>query len=155
MREVQSEIEIDAPPERVWEVLTDFEAYPDWNPFMRYMRGDLREGGKFETRIEPPEGRGMTFKPTITRVDPPRELRWLGRMMLPRIADGEHAFELHPLDGGRTRLVQREQFRGVLVPILWRMMGKRTEAGFEAMNEALKARAEVGAGSTPGGDGSD
>jgi uncharacterized protein YndB with AHSA1/START domain len=33
VRELRSEIEIDAPPERVWAVVTEFAAYPEWNPF--------------------------------------------------------------------------------------------------------------------------
>jgi hypothetical protein len=84
----------------------------------------------------------MTFTPTLQRVDPNRELRWLGRFFLPKLFDGEHIFELHPRKGG-TRFVQRENFGGLLVPLLWGSMKAPTRRGFEAMNEALKARAEA------------
>jgi hypothetical protein len=95
-----------------------------------------------EVHIEPPGGRGMTFTPTLQRVTPHRELRWLGRLWILKLFDGEHIFELHPEDGG-TRLVQREHFSGLLVPLLWGSMENATRRGFEAMNEALKTRAEA------------
>ena len=149
MRTLHSEIEIDAPPARVWEVLTDFDAYPDWNSFVTSIEGEAREGAKLTVRMAPPGGRAMTIAPTVIAVQPERELRWLGRLMLPRIFDGEHIFELHPRDGGGTRLVHREEFRGVLVAPLLGWVGAKTLRGFEEMNVALKARAEGAPGAAP------
>lgn len=145
MRElVRSEIEIDAAPERVWQVLTDFGAYPEWNSFITSVEGEARAGAQLTIRIEPVGGRAMTIKPRLVRCDGPTELRWLGRLLLPRVFDGEHIFELSASDGGGTHLVQREEFGGVLVRPLWRMVSGGVEQGFAAMNEALKARAEAG-----------
>jgi hypothetical protein len=134
-------VEIDAPPARVWAVLTDFAAYPEWNPFIRRISGELHAGAKLEVRITPPRGRAMTFKPTVRAVEANRELRWLGRLLLPGIFDGEHSLRIEPLDGGRSRFVQAERFSGLLV---WLVKGTlaKTEAGFEQMNAALKARVE-------------
>jgi hypothetical protein len=92
-------------------------------------------------RIAPPGGRAMTFKPTVTVVDPSLELRWLGRLLLPGLFDGEHRFRLEPLDGDRTRFVQSERFSGILVAFSGKGLAK-TERGFDAMNEALKLRVE-------------
>jgi hypothetical protein len=135
---IRDEIELDAPPADVWRVLTDTAAYLDWNPFVTRLTGDLAVGGRLEVHIAPPGGRAMTFRPTVTVVRPERELRWLGRLLLPRLFDGEHAFELEPLADGRTRLVQSETFSGVLVPLLRRML-EPTRQGFVAMDHALKA----------------
>ena len=63
--EIRREIEIGAPPETVWAVLTDTRSYPDWNPFVRRLAGDLREGARLEAEIAPPGGRAMSFKPTV------------------------------------------------------------------------------------------
>ena len=136
------EIDIDASPEEVWAVLADTEAYPNWNPFVRELTGELREGGKLEVRIAPPGGRSMTFKPVVLAAEPGQQLRWLGRLLVPGVFDGEHSFSLEPLDSGRTRFVQAERFSGVLVPILGKSLGK-TQLGFEQMNEALKRRVEA------------
>jgi uncharacterized protein YndB with AHSA1/START domain len=61
MKELHSEIEIDAPAERVWHLITDFASYPQWNPFIRTISGPPTPGERLEVRIEPPGGRGMTF----------------------------------------------------------------------------------------------
>jgi hypothetical protein len=141
MRELRREIEIDAPPDRVWAVVTDFAAYPEWNPFIRRISGELHEGAKLEVRIAPPGARAMTFKPTIRAVEANRELRWLGRLFVPGVFDGEHSLRIEPLDGARCRFHQSERFTGLLVGLAKGTLTK-TEAGFEQMNTALKARAE-------------
>ena len=141
MRELRREIEVEAPPGRVWAVVIDFAAYPDWNPFIRRISGVLLEGGRLEVRIEPPEARATTFRPTVRAVEANRELRWLGRLLVPGIFDGEHSLRIEPLDGGRSRFVQSERFSGVLVGLVKGTLAK-TEAGFEQMNTALKARVE-------------
>lgn len=140
--ELRHEVEIEAPPAAVWAVLADTDRYSEWNPFVRRLSGELREGAGLDVRITPPGGRPMTFKPTVLAVEPQRELRWLGRFLLPGLFDGEHSFELEPLGDGRTRFTQRERFSGILVGLLKRSLGK-TQLGFEQMNAALKSRVET------------
>lgn len=140
--EIIETIDIDAPPERVWSVLTDFASYPDWNPFVRRISGDLVTGSRITVRLQPPGGRGMTFKPVIEEVTPGRSLRWLGRLGAPRIFDGEHSFTLEPRPGGGTHFVHAERFSGVLVAPLGRML-EATKLGFREFNEAIKQRAEA------------
>ncbi len=143
MRQLATEIEIDAPAERVWLVLTDLDRYPDWNPFIPEISGELCEGSRLRVRIAPPGGRAMTFRPRVTKLEAARELRWLGQLVLPGLFDGLHAFRLHPVRPGRVRLVHGEVFRGLLVPLFWGGMEEPTRRGFEAMNRALKRRAEA------------
>jgi hypothetical protein len=141
MRELRTDLEIGAPPGRVWQVLTDFDEYPEWNPFIRSIEGELVLGSQLRIRIEPPGVRGMTFKPTVRAVEPGRELRWLGRLFVPGLFDGEHRLAVEPLDGGRSRFVQSERFSGLLVRLFAKTL-VATERGFVEMNEALKRRAE-------------
>jgi uncharacterized protein YndB with AHSA1/START domain len=44
--EIITEIVIDAPAERVWEVLADLASYPEWNPRIRRASGELRAGSR-------------------------------------------------------------------------------------------------------------
>jgi hypothetical protein len=57
----------------------------------------------------------VTFKPTVLAVEANRELRWLGRLLVPGVFDGEHSLRIEPLEGGGSRFVQSERFTGVLV----------------------------------------
>ena len=143
MREIRTQIEIDAPPSEVWVVLTDFACHAEWNPFIRSITCGLEQGAQLAVSIQPPGRKAMTFKPKLLNVVPNEELRWLGRLLLPGIFDGEHIFELRAIDGGQcTRFVHREEFGGVLVPLLWKGLDTDTRRGFEEMNRALKERVE-------------
>ena len=143
MKTLHTDIEIDASAERVWDTLADVAAYPTWNPFIPSLVGTLVPGARLEVRLAPPGGRPMTFRPTVLVAERNRELRWLGRLLLPGLFDGEHRFAIEPLGPGRVRFVQQERFTGLLVPLFARSLDRHTRAGFEAMNAALKARAET------------
>jgi hypothetical protein len=142
VKEITAEIEIDAPAEKVWQVLIDFERYPEWNPSITRIGGDKRAGGRLEFEGAMGGSRTMRFRPRVLVYEPNRELRWLGQLFLPGLFDGEHGFEIEPLGEGRSRFRQSERFRGLLVAPIWALIGTDTRRGFEAMNQALKARAE-------------
>ncbi len=140
MRRLATAIDIAASPAATWRVLTDFAAYPEWNPFIRRLVGEPRVGTRLEVTVQP-AGRGvMTFKPTVLVAEPERELRWLGRVIMPGLFDGEHAFIIETTPAG-CRLRQEEDFRGVLVPLFGAML-RDTAQGFDALNRALKQRVE-------------
>jgi hypothetical protein len=143
MKELHSEIEIDASAERVWGILTDFASYPEWNPFIRRISGEPKVGEHLEVRLEPPGSRSITLKPTILNAEPDRELQWLGHLLVSGLFDGEHSLTIQPLGENRVRFVQGEAFRGLLVPLFARSLDKSTQRGFEEMNRALKERAEA------------
>lgn len=145
MKELRSEIEIAAPAGRVWEVLTGFAEYPVWNPFIIRAEGILRVGERLEVVMQQPGGGEMTFSPTVLTVAEERELRWIGHLFVPGLFDGEHIFTIEPLGAGRVRFTQREIFTGLLVPLLSRTLDDSTRRGFDAMNRALKDRAEQAA----------
>src|ERR671916_3252749 len=143
MRELHSEIEITASVGRTWLILTDFASYPRWNPFIRRISGEPTTGEHLDVRLEPPNSRGMTFKPKVLNAEPNRELRWLGHLLVPGLFDGEHVFTIQPLEENRVRFIQREAFKGLLVPLFARSLETNTQRGFEEMNRALKERAET------------
>jgi hypothetical protein len=140
-RHVETEILIQASPQRVWSMLTDFAGYPQWNPFIVSIEGRAEWGELLRVRIQAGAEQHV-FKPVVLQATAPTRLRWLGRVGFPGVFDGEHSFELRS-EGAGTRLLQTESFQGFLVPFLWRKVEPMTRAGFEAMNRALKARAEA------------
>jgi hypothetical protein len=142
VKQLDTSIEIDAPAERVWSILMDFDAYPAWNPFITSIEGEQRVGGKLTASLTQPNGRTSTFKPTVQAFEEGKELTWLGRILIPGIFDGRHTLRVEPRAGGST-FHHREQFTGIISGLLMRFIGESTEAGFHAMNQALKERAEA------------
>jgi hypothetical protein len=140
-RRIETNVEVNAPPARVWTLLTDFARMPAWNPFIRSVSGNLAPGARLSVHIVPPGKSGMWFKPTVLSVRPERELRWLGHLLIAGLFDGEHYFLLEPVGEARTTLTQGEKFSGLLVGLLSGAL-RATEAGFRAMNTALKHEAE-------------
>ena len=141
-KELRTEIEINAPPEKVWQILTAFENFPQWNPFIRRIDGELSVGARLRVALQPPGGRSWTFKTKVLNVEPNREFRWLGKLILPGIFDGEHSFRIEPLDSGGVRFIQEENFKGILVAPFMKRIEAATKSSFNAMNKALKQRAE-------------
>ncbi|MBU2811277.1 SRPBCC domain-containing protein [Acidithiobacillus thiooxidans] len=143
MHQIVTQIDIAASPERVWSILTDFSAYPQWNPFIRTISGVAKPGEKLRVTIQP-EGRwAMTFRPKVLKAANQQELRWLGHLGIPGLFDGEHYFQLTTISNGHTRFTQGEQFSGILVGVFLSSMEAATTGGFQAMNQALKNRAEA------------
>ncbi len=143
MKQLMSEIEINASPERVWEVLTDFTALGEWSPFVRSINGRLDVGETLKVYIKASKGMGMPFKPKVLKAVAGQEFRWLGRFLVPGLFDGEHYFIIEQLDGDRVQFIQGEIFTGLLVPVMsiLKVMGN-AHLGFQEMNQALKERAE-------------
>ena len=140
MRSVHDQIDIDAPPERVWREFTDFRSFPSWNPFIRKMSGKLKPGRRLRVKLR--LGRWLvTLRPRVTVVKPGRELRWLAREPVPHLFDVERVFMFEPRGGG-TRFVQSETGRGLLAPILMPILHRPIAKGYAALNQALKVRAE-------------
>jgi hypothetical protein len=141
-KQLHAEVEIQATPDRVWEVLTDLAAYHEWNPFIVQAAGRAVPGGRLELHMRLLGRRPTTLRPEVLEADPARRLRWLGRLLVPGLFDGEHSFTLQPTAPGSTRLTQHEEFRGLLAPLLLAMIAKPTLAAFHQMNDALRTRAE-------------
>lgn len=136
---LHTRVHIPAPADRVWRVLMDFERYPEWNPFIRQIKGRAQIGQALQVQVQPLMARPMTFKPIVLKSEPGQEFRWLGTFLFKGLLDGEHYFILQPTADGVV-LVHGEHFRGALVPLFRRMLQDKTLPGFEAMNAALRQR---------------
>lgn len=139
---LKASVDIQAPPERVWEIVSDVEQYHCWNPFFVRATGALREGESLRVAMQPVGKAAQSFAPTVLEVVPRQRFVWRGRLVMPGLFDGKHVFSLQRLASGGTRFTQEESFSGVLVPFAG---FTPYHAGWERMNQALKARAELAA----------
>lgn len=142
MKVVHTEIEINADTERVWNVLIDFEKYDQWNPFINKIVGRAVVGTKIEIHIETRGDKNRKYEPTVTKVEPSRELRWLGRSLIPGFLKGEHIFTIEQLRSKQVRFIHREVFDGFLTSLFGKSLDSDVKKGFEEMNKALKVRVE-------------
>lgn len=141
-KEIKTQVIIKAEPARVWDILTDFAAYPGWNPFITSLEGNVSVGNTIRVKLCQPGGMAMTMKPKVLVVAKNKAFRWIGRLGFPGLFDGEHSFEILDHGNGSLTFIQRETFRGILVPLFSKMLDHKTIKGFEQMNEALRIRAE-------------
>jgi hypothetical protein len=142
MTSVRTSLVVAAPPDRVWAVLTDFAAYPQWNAILSRVRAELREGGAIRFRIKIEATPELAFAARIVRCAPGRELAWRGGApLVPALAWGEHYFRLEPAGDG-TVLTHGEDFGGLLALVVRGPVHARVTRTYEAFNRALKARAE-------------
>jgi hypothetical protein len=144
MPSVHTTIAIDAPPTRVWSVLSDLQGYGRWNPLITEVRGWLEEGAPLDLRVSlgPASAR---IGARVSRVRPAEELRWRGprSRLLGHVLCGEHYFLLEPHPSG-CLLVHGETFTGLTAKLVPPSAFARLEGAYQAMNEALKRTAERG-----------
>jgi len=137
METIHTTIDIDATPQEVWEVLIDFDSHERWNPFFARINGSPSVGEQIGITARKPDGSGgVKFSPTILEVEPAVRLRWKGKLLVKGLFDGEHIYELAALPDGGTRFDHSENFSGVLIPLMGKVLAD-TEAGFNAFNAAL------------------
>ena len=141
MKEIQTEIDIKASSEKVWKVLTDFNNYSNWNPFMQKIIGEPNEGSKLKINLHTAKGKSRTYRPIVTKVEPFRELRWFGKSFIPGMINGERIFILETRSD-TIHFIHKEIFTGFLVPLIGNRLDKDMTQSFVQMNDALKKKVE-------------
>ena len=135
------EIEIAVPPEIVWDVLTRFEDWPQWNPDVKSMSfaGPVAPGSEFRWKAGP-----GTIVSTLEQVEPPRRISWRGRTMSIKAM---HEWHLESRDGG-TLVKTEETFSGLLARLFRGSLQKTLDKSTSEGLEHLKREAERRAGAT-------
>lgn len=132
------EVQIAAPPEVVWEVLTGFERWPEWNPEVKSMsfEGPVAPGSEFRWKAGP-----GTIVSTLEEVDRPRFIKWRGRTLSIKAV---HDWRFEPSNGG-TRVETEESFSGFLARLfrgsLQKTLDRSTESGLEHLKRESERRA--------------
>jgi hypothetical protein len=136
-RSYQSSARIAAPPERVWSILTDAPAYPDWDSGVDAVEGRIAPGEKITVRSAANPGRAFPVK--VTEFAPAERMTWTGGMPL-GLFRGVRTFTLAG-EGAETAFVMREAYAGPLLPLIWRSMPD-LQPSFDTFAAGLKERAE-------------
>ncbi|HEY6536236.1 MAG TPA: SRPBCC domain-containing protein [Candidatus Nitrosocosmicus sp.] len=143
LKEIRTEIIINASPEKTWEVLTNFNNFSQWNPFIRQIIGEPKVGTKLQINLLTSSGKTRSYNPTITKVEPLHELRWIGKFIIPGIFDGERIFIIEPIKSNQVRFVHIEIFKGLGVSLSGSRLDEDVSKSFEKMNNAFKEKVEL------------
>ena len=138
-KEIKTEVIIDTNPEKVWKILTNLSEYPNWNPFIKKLEGNLKIGEKLKVIIQPENSSKMIFNPRVLEYKEGKTLKWKGKFIINGLFDGTHSFELIDNKNGTTTFIQSEIFKGILVNFF---NLDNTKKGFEKMNAELKTQSE-------------
>lgn len=140
-KSIKTEIIINASKEEVWEALTNFENYPEWNPFVVNIEGRLEKGFRLRNTLKS-GGKTFVFKPLVVDVKPCKSFSWLGSLFIKGLFDGRHYFEIEEVNSRQVKLVHGEQFSGLLSSFILKKIGDETRSNFVRMNQALKNYSE-------------
>jgi hypothetical protein len=142
MEHIRTEIIIKANKEKVWNILTDFENYENWNPFIIKSSGKAIKGNKLKNTMLLDEKK-RTFKPKVLKVEKYKYFDWLGYLFFKGLFDGHHYFKIEELDNEHIKLTQGENFSGILSKMILKSIKEKTTSNFVKMNNALKDKVEA------------
>jgi hypothetical protein len=143
MPTIKTAIDVGTSAEIVWRVLTDFNAYPHWNPFLVAVYGPLVTGQRLKIQARYPRGGTSQFTARVVKCIPASELRWRRRRFLEGIFDREQAFFIIPNGIKGVRFIHREHFSGMFASLVMPFISSKTLKAFSLMNMALKRTAEA------------
>ncbi len=131
-----------ASSKRVWQVLTDFPNYSKWNPVIVQVKGEAKVRTRLEIHLRTTGGKNRTYKPTITKVEPDRELRWYGKSLFPGMLNGERIFTIHSLGTDSVLFFHSQIFTGLGVYLGGNRLERDIRTTLNEMNVALKRQVE-------------
>ncbi len=138
MKEISTSIDIDAPPERVWAVISDVERWAEWTASIRRIvrldSGPFRVGSR--ARVEQPKLAPATWE--VTQLEENRGFDWASSSPVYRVLGG-HWIERR---GAGSRVTLSVQYSGLLGPLLAILFGGITGRYVKMEAEGLKQRAK-------------
>jgi len=144
MSEVRTEITIEAPVERIWELLTDFGLYPHWNPLFQRATGRMHAGEQLELVVSLPEIGPFVVRPKMLAVEPEARFCWQHTLLFAGIFTWKYCAELEILAPNRLKYIQSSEFGGILAPLFNLGLRASVAGGLGQMNEAIRRWGEKG-----------
>ncbi|MFL5298137.1 MAG: SRPBCC family protein [Phenylobacterium sp.] len=139
---IEHRVGVQAPPEVIWEVLTDLAAWEQWNPLYPKASGEIRIGSTLDITLALPGEKPQQIQPTVLEWVPNDQLHWK-LTMLGGLVKTLRFLEIEKLADESCIVSNGEYIGGVMGPSAARRMGQKVYRGFREMDEALKARAEL------------
>ena len=133
---------ISATPRMVWEILTDFQRYGEWNPSLPSISGELRPGAEVALTLGMPGRPSPKVKARFSQVEPLQRLTWDGNAGADWLFAGHREFVIEHQPDGNVLFTHIEDVHGLLFPVFRVVMGSAIQRSHDAFNQALKTRCE-------------
>jgi len=144
MREIRTEIALEASAERVWELLVDCSLYPQWNPLFHQATGQKNAGGQLELIVNLPEISPFVVRPKLLAVEPQTSYCWRYTWFFAGLLTWKYSAALESLAPHRLKFIQSSAFGGILGPLFDLSLRASVSHGLEQMNKAIKRWGEKG-----------
>jgi hypothetical protein len=144
MSEIQTEILLSAPAERIWTLITDFNLYSHWNPLFQKGTGCMNVGEHLDLTVHLPGITPFTITPKVLTVEPSVRFGWRHTTMSSALLTWEYAIELESLGPEHLKFVQKSRFGGLAGPLFSLALGRPVTEGLLGLNEAVRRWGEKG-----------
>lgn len=115
-RHYRNAVAVEAPREAIWALLTQFDRYDEWNPYITEASGDATEGSSIDLAFATGDGDAEKATAEVLISRPMRKLEWRTRQLVPGLLDREQIFRVIPRGPGRYVVLQDVRLEGVLAP---------------------------------------
>ena len=143
MKEIKAEIKILASAEKVWNIISDFQNYSQWNPIIKKITGEPKVGTKISVHLTTVGGKNRVYHPKVIKVEAPHEIRWYGKFFSSGIFSGERVLTIYKISETEVNFTNKEIFSGLGVKFTPKKMEEDILASFESMNDSLKKKIEL------------
>jgi len=138
---IEHRVGVQAPPEAIWAVISDIEGWAAWNPIYPRAQGVLRIGSPLTLELALGDLKPRTIRPVVLDWIPNEQIHWR-LTALCGLVRTTRFLEIEKLTETGCIFANGELFDGPLGPATVRSLRGAIRAGFRAMGEAVKARAE-------------
>jgi hypothetical protein len=141
-RAVEHRIGVQAPAEVVWEVVSDFSTWKDWNPLYRKAEGQMKIGTALTLEQHLPGEPPKVIAPIVQDWVPYEQLHWRSTR-LGGFVTAIRYLEIENMGPNNSTFSNGELFMGLLLRFVSREERRKLKAAFTEMGEAVRDRAEV------------
>lgn len=136
VRDIKREVKINASPEQLWELLTDFNRWNEWNSTIKESSGHSSEGSVLNITINGNGQRDSNYHPIVIESKKPEIFRWRANMISDFVFRNDRVFEIQVIDGV-THFTHKEEFSGLMVPIMWKVLQSFVGPHLDQINHDL------------------
>ena len=138
---IEHRVGVQAPPEVLWELISDLPGWAEWNPLYPSAAGRLAIGAKLDVTLALPGGKPEPIAPVVVDWVPHMQLVWRLKLLGGLLRTVRY-MEIEPLDNGRASVFSHgEMFEGPAAMFMPKALRRQIKVGFIAMSEALQGEA--------------